>query len=92
MEKLYILVVDDQREVLTTVSRDLEELSEEAIIEECESSDEALELMDEIDAEGGLISLIISDQVMPVKTGVEFLAEVGEDSRFKHTKNGDYFF
>lgn len=86
MEKLNLICVDDQREVLSAVLQDLESLSTWINIEDCESADEALELMDEFDAEGEFVALIISDHVMPGKTGVEFLTEVSQDSRFVSTK------
>ena len=69
MEELFVIIVDDQREVLTTVSKDLEELSDYINLEECESADETLELLDEIDAEGNYAAVIISDHVMPGKNG-----------------------
>lgn len=52
MEKLNIICVDDQREVLSAVLQDLEPLSRWINIEDCESADEALELMDDLDAQG----------------------------------------
>lgn len=55
-------------------------------VEDCESADEALELMDDLDAEGEFIALVISDHVMPGKTGVELLTEISQDARFVHTK------
>ena len=42
--------------------------------------------MDELDAEGEMIALIISDHVMPGKTGVELLTEISKDSRFIRTR------
>ena len=86
MSQLYIICVDDQREVLTTVSRDLQEINKYVTIEECESADETLELIDEIDSTGGHLAVIISDHVMPGKSGVELLKEIHEDSRFTTTK------
>ncbi len=86
MEKLNLICVDDQREVLSAVLHDLEPLSEWLNIEECESAGEALELMDDLDAEGELIAVVISDHVMPGKTGIELLTDISLDSRFKHTK------
>ncbi|PMH46567.1 hypothetical protein BCU68_00520 [Vibrio sp. 10N.286.49.B3] len=86
MEKLNLICVDDQREVLSAVLQDLNTLSSWVHIEDCESADEVLELMDDLDAEGEHIALIISDHVMPGKTGVELLSEVTQDSRFAQTK------
>lgn len=86
MEKLNIICVDDQREVLSAVLQDLEPLAHWLSIEDCESAYEVLDLMDDLDAQGEHIALIISDHVMPGKTGVDLLTEVAEDSRFKGTK------
>ncbi|MCG3825532.1 response regulator [Photobacterium damselae] len=86
MEKLNIICVDDQREVLSAVLKDLAPLNDFFNVEDCESADEALELMDDLDAEGEFIALVISDHVMPGKTGVELLTEISQDARFVHTK------
>ncbi|MBY7806614.1 response regulator [Vibrio fluvialis] len=86
MEKLNIICVDDQREVLSAVLQDLKPLATWLNIEDCESAYEVLDLMDDLDAQGEHIALIISDHVMPGKTGVDLLTEVAEDSRFKGTK------
>jgi two-component system chemotaxis response regulator CheY len=86
MEKIYIICIEDQREVLHTVLEHISIFEEKMIIEECESTAEALELMEEIDDEGDFVGLIISDHAMPIQTGVEFLVELREDERFKDTK------
>ncbi|AWK81516.1 response regulator [Photobacterium damselae] len=86
MEKLNIICVDDQREVLSAVLKDLAPLNDFFNVEDCESADEALELMDDLDAEGEFIALVISDHVMPGKTGVELLTKISQDARFVHTK------
>jgi len=86
MEKLNIICVDDQREVLSAVLQDLEPLNQWLNIEDCESAAEALELMDELDANGEYVALVISDHVMPEKTGVELLTEISADTRFLYTK------
>lgn len=86
MDKLNVICVDDQREVLSAVLQDLEPLSDWLNIEDCESADEVLELMDELDAEGERIAVLVSDHVMPGKTGVELLSEVSRDRRFLLTK------
>ncbi|WP_273857270.1 response regulator [Photobacterium sp. GSS17] len=86
MDKLNIICVDDEREVLNAVLKDLSPLDVYFQVEGCESADEALALMDELDAAGEYVALLISDHVMPGKTGVELLTEVSQDVRFAQTK------
>ena len=86
MEKINIILIEDQREVLEAIAKDLEPLEDTFIIEECESAKEASEVMESILKQGDYVALIISDHVMPNKSGVEFLIEVSKDERFHHTK------
>lgn len=86
MEKINIICVDDEREVLESVVRDLEYFSEYFNIEECQSAIECLELLEEFDANQEYVALLISDHVMPEKSGVELLTEVELDKRFLGTK------
>lgn len=86
MKKLSVICVDDQREVLNSVVRDLQPLQEWITVEECESADEALEVIEEYDAQGHPPALIISDHLMPGKNGVQLLTELKEDRRFPHLK------
>jgi two-component system, chemotaxis family, chemotaxis protein CheY len=55
-------------------------------VEECESANEAFELMKAMYREGDYVALIISDHVMPEKSGVDFLVDVHHDDRFTGTK------
>jgi len=86
MEKLYIVCVEDQREVLNIVSEQLSVFEDYLTLEECESADEAEDLIDEIDSNGDFVAIVISDHVMPGKSGVDFLIGIKEDGRFKSTK------
>lgn len=86
MDKIYIICVEDQPEVLRAIAEDLSAFEDAFGLEECESAAEAEELMDEIDAEGDHVGVLVCDHVMPGKTGVEFLAEVQDDPRFRHTR------
>lgn len=86
MEKINIICVDDEREVLDSVVRDLDYFSDLFNIEECESAIECLELLEELDANQEYVAVLISDHVMPGKSGVELLTEVELDHRFLGTK------
>ena len=86
MEKINIIVVEDQREVLHAITKDLTTLEDFVSVEECESAPEAHELINALESQGDYVALIISDHVMPGKTGVDFLTEVHQDEKFKGTK------
>ncbi len=86
MDKIYIICIEDQREVLNAVLKDLEPFEGAFFLEGCESADEAEELLNELDAKGDLVGLMVCDHVMPGKSGVELLTEVNRDPRFSHTK------
>ncbi|TCI04641.1 response regulator [Corallincola luteus] len=86
METINIVCVDDQPEVLDAVIKDLSTLAVHFNIEEAESADECLDLLDELEARGELVGLVISDHVMPGTSGVDLLGQISEDGRFAHTK------
>ncbi len=86
MDKLVIICVDDQREVLTTLLKDLKPFEDYVNIEACENAEEAFDVLDEADADGNYVALVISDHIMPDKNGVEFLCDLHKDNRFVHTK------
>ncbi len=86
MEKLYIICIDDQRDVLLSVARDLRVFSDWTIVEECESADEAMEVLDELETTGKPLALLVCDHIMPGTLGVDFLTKVEESHHFKYVK------
>ena len=86
MENLNIICVEDQKEVLAALAKDLEYFDEYFSIVECDSASAATEALEEIHAEGGKIVLMVCDHVMPGKSGIDFMIEVNNDPRFKDTK------
>lgn len=86
MDKLNIIYVDDQREVLSTISKDLQLFEKYVTLEECESASEAIEVLNNIESEGDHAAVIISDHIMPEKNGVEFLIDIKNNKRFPLTK------
>lgn len=81
-DKLYIVCVDDQREVLDAVLKDISPLAGVFTLEACESAEECDALMAELDAQGGLVALVIADHLMPGRSGVELLSQMARDPRF----------
>ena len=86
MENIIIIIIEDQREVLEAIAKDLAFFEDAFLIEECDSADEAEELMESLDAEGHHIALVVSDHIMPGRSGVDFLIELNADDRFRATK------
>ncbi len=82
MSKPAILCIDDQREVLAALVKDLDPLSEFFYLVDCESANEALEVLDESASSGNAVALIISDHVMPGTSGVDLLSKVRADKRY----------
>ncbi len=86
MDSIYIICVDDQREVLNSLTEDLSPFEDLIMIEGCESAKEAWDVIEETDRAGDHVALIITDQVMPEQSGVELLKKVIRDGRFPHTR------
>ncbi len=86
METINIICVDDQPEVLDSVMRDLRPLTPYVRLEDATSVEECKDLVNQIDADGDHVALIISDQVMPEATGVELLRAIAADRRFAKTR------
>ncbi|MDR1745357.1 MAG: response regulator [Planctomycetota bacterium] len=86
MEKIYVICVDDQRDVLASMTRDLRPFSDWIVVEECESADEAMGILEELESREMPIGLIVCDHIMPGTPGVDFLAMVENSRRFPHIK------
>lgn len=86
MDTPRVLCLDDQAVVLHALRNDLEEIGNTFGLVQCESATEAAEVMDELDADGIPVGVVICDHVMPDKSGIDFLIEVAQDRRFAHTR------
>ena len=74
MAKPVILTVDDDREVLSAIERDLRRhYRDHYRILAASSGAEALETVQEIQRRGGIVALFLVDQRMPGMTGIQFL-------------------
>ncbi len=77
MPKKAILCVDDERMILISLRDQItQHFGDRYIYEFAENTDEALEVMEELQSEGIKILLIISDWLMPDMKGDEFLIKV----------------
>ncbi|WP_194435164.1 response regulator [Vibrio fluminensis] len=80
MNKYLILCVDDEREVLDSVLQDLDCFEEHFLLEGAESVAEAKEIIEEAQAEGTQLALILCDHIMPEQTGISFLIELHDNN------------
>jgi thioredoxin reductase (NADPH) len=79
MGKPVILAVDDDPQVLATVSRDLRQhYGESYRIVRASSGAEALETLSELQARGDVVAAFVVDQRMPQMSGTEFLTRAGD--------------
>ena len=78
MAKIVILCVDDQREVLDSIERDLQPFAEAFRIEAAESAEEASVIVGEVLRKGDRLGLVLADHLMPGTTGVDLLVAMAE--------------
>jgi CheY-like chemotaxis protein len=79
MAEQVILCVDDEEIVLNSLEMQLrEQLGDKYLYEFAENAEDALEIIEELDAEDIQILVIVSDWLMPGLKGDEFLIKVHE--------------
>jgi CheY-like chemotaxis protein len=79
------MCVDDEREVLTAVEKDLEVFAEHGInVEPCSSVSEARSVLEAM--EPGQLALIFCDHLMPGVKGVDFLIELAQNPATNRSK------
>lgn len=75
--RLAILLVDDEPMILESLAEELlRNFGRNYQIEAAESGEEALEVVEELQAQGREIAVVISDQVMPGIKGDELLSQI----------------
>lgn len=86
MDKVAIICIDDEREVLDAVTRDLARFRTHFRIEPAESAADAREVVDELMEDGWKIGLVLADHLMPGTNGVDFLIALEADPATKPTR------
>lgn len=77
MPKLSILCVDDEAIILNSLLRQLQAaFGDRYVYETSENAEEALEIVEELQAENTDVIVIVSDWLMPGMKGDEFLTEI----------------
>ncbi|MBX7059163.1 MAG: response regulator [Leptospirales bacterium] len=79
MDKGFFVCVDDEVSVLETLREQLREhFGGSHEIEIASSAEEALQLIDDIEKSGGVVEVVITDQVMPGMKGDQFLEQINK--------------
>ena len=85
MNKYIILCIDDEREVLDSVTEDLEPLKGFFDIEAAESAREARDIVDDVIADERMVALVLCDHIMPGTHGVDFLISLNQNEKTTNT-------
>lgn len=84
--RIYILCVDDERDVLESVERDLASLEDVFPIELAENAAEGHALIKEIYSKNDCVGLILCDHIMPGESGVDFLISLNQLPETRSTR------
>ena len=79
MNRIAILVIEDEPEVREAISRDLEGFTDSFQIELAEDVADARTVMTELNASGDRVGLALCDHLLPGERGVDFLVELNRD-------------
>lgn len=85
-QKIYILVVEDEPDVLDSIVRDISSFEEFFPIEMADAAEEARDLIQEILNNDHQIGLILCDHVLPGDNGVELLVEMQNSEATSQTR------
>jgi response regulator RpfG family c-di-GMP phosphodiesterase len=86
MSQIIILCIEDEREVLDALVRDLRPYAKAFRIEAAESVAEAKRVVARMEQQGDQLALVLADHIMPHTTGVDFLIELNADPRYIATR------
>ncbi|MEQ9308210.1 MAG: response regulator [Balneolaceae bacterium] len=84
--QIYILVIEDELEVMDALIKDLEEFEQTFPIESANNTDEANLVVNQIYESGNEIGLILCDHVLPGENGVDFLISLESRKEFHKTR------
>jgi CheY-like chemotaxis protein len=80
MNRLAVLIVEDEPEVRDALARDLRSLAGTLRIETADDVGDARAALAEITADGDRLALVLADHRLPGQTGVDFLIELNDDA------------
>lgn len=85
-KKIYILVVEDEPEVLDAIVRDISPFESHFVIEMADTAEEAREIIQSTLKDDNEIGLILCDHVLPGDNGVELLVEMQNNPETESTQ------
>lgn len=83
MQAIYIIMIEDEAEVMDALLHDLSEIEQVFPIEVASSAEEAMAVIKELIQEEKRIGLILSDHILPGKNGVDLLVDLAEEDETK---------
>ena len=86
MNRLAVLIVEDEPEVRDALARDLEPLAETVRIETADDVPDARAALSDIAADGDRLALVLADHRLPGTTGVDFLVELNDTDEMTATR------
>lgn len=84
--QIYILVIEDELEVMDALIKDLEDFEQKFPIESANNTEEANLVVNQICESGDEIGLILCDHVLPGENGVDFLISLESKKEFAKTR------
>ncbi len=81
MNRIYIVCIDDEPEILESLQRDLAPFEDVFPTEYASSAEEAQSLIENLLSQGDEVGLIICDHMMPGQLGVDFLIDLNADKQ-----------
>lgn len=79
MSKIYILLVEDEAEVLDVIVKDLKVFENHFPIETARNVKEAKDVVKKIYQNNDRVGIFICDHIMPGESGVDYLVELQKD-------------
>lgn len=84
--QIYIVIIEDELEVMEALLGDLEFIEPSFPLEAANNAEEAVSVMEQIEADGHKVGLLLCDHVLPGKNGIDLLIELQDHPTLKHSK------
>jgi two-component system, OmpR family, phosphate regulon response regulator PhoB len=86
MTNIAIICLEDDRDVLDTLLRDLQPFADTFQVEATETAEEARGVVRDLIQRGQEVGLVLADHILPGENGVEFLIALNQDPETHNTR------